>query len=137
LLTARARQGGAAVEFAVIAPVLVILLLGMFEVTRAIQVKNYLTDAARSSSRVAIQPGSDNASVQNHINTVLTANGISTSYATITILVNGKVVDVNTAVKYDQISVKIGVPISTITWVALSYFTSTQVESEQMVMMHL
>src|SRR4051794_4079693 len=97
------RRGTAAVEFAVIAPVLIIFFLGMIEVTRAIQVKNCLTDIARSSCRVAIKSGSSTQNVKDNINTILSANGINTSYATISILVNGNNVDANTAKKYDQI----------------------------------
>jgi Flp pilus assembly protein TadG len=133
----RRRRGTAAVEFAVIAPVLIIFLLGMFEITRAIQVKNYLTDAARSSVRVAIQPGNSNSAVTTSVNTALSANGITPANATITILVNGSAVDVNTAKKYDQISVKVSVPISKVSWVPLYYFTSSEVDSETMIMMHL
>ena len=131
------RSGTATVEFAIIAPLLVLVLMGMFEVTRAIQVKNYLTDAARSSCRIAIQPGTNNQSVQNQINAVLTNNGLPMASAKTTILVNGNAVDVNTANKYDQISVKISIPISQASWVSLFYFTSAEVESENMTMMHL
>jgi Flp pilus assembly protein TadG len=131
------RRATATLEFAVIAPVLALLVLGMFEITRAVQVKNCLTDAARSSSRIAIQPGSNSQSVQDHITTVLTGNGLPSANATVTILVNGVAADVNTAKKYDKISVKISLPISKVEWVTLFYFTSSEVESEQMTMMHL
>ena len=73
----RSRRGAAVVEFAVIAPFLVAIMLGMFEVTRALQVKNYLTDAARSGCRIAIQPGSTTQSVTDNINTVLANNWVT------------------------------------------------------------
>ena len=130
------RRGSAAVEFAVIAPILATLMMGMMEVTRAVQVKNYLTDAARSACRVAIQPGSTTSSVTDNINTALTNNGLTSTDATPTILVNGANVDLNTAVKYDQISVKISMPISKVSWVKLFYFSSSSVESETLIMMH-
>jgi hypothetical protein len=132
----QARRGSAAVEFAVIAPILAALLLGIFEVTRAVQVKNYLTDAARSSCRIAIQPGNNTHNVTDNISAILAADGINAAYATSTLLVNGQNVDVNTAKKYDQISVKISIPISKVTWVPLFYFTSSQIESETLTMMH-
>ncbi len=50
------RRGIAATEFAVIAPFLGILILGMFELARGIMVKQMLNDAARRACRVAIQP---------------------------------------------------------------------------------
>ena len=132
----QARCGSAAVEFAIIAPILALLLLGIFEVTRAVQVKNYLTDAARSSCRIAIQSGKNNQNVTDNISAILAADGVNAAYATSTILVNGQNVDVNTAKKYDQIAVKISIPISRVTWVPLFYFTSSQIESETLTMMH-
>lgn len=131
------RPGTACVEFAVLAPVLVLLLMGMMEVTRAVQVKNYLTDSARSSARIAIQPGNSNQNVKDNITNLLAANGLPSASATVTILVNGNQVDVNTAKKYDQISVKVAMPISQTAWVTLYYFSSASVESETTIMMHL
>lgn len=130
------RRGAAAVEFAVLAPLLATLMMGMMEVTRAIQVKNYLTDAARSGCRRAIVAGSSNSSITDNINTILTNNGLTSSDATPTFKVNGVVADVNTAVKYDQVSVSISIPTSKITWVPLSFFSASSVESETVVMMH-
>ena len=133
---ARSRPAAAAVEFAVIAPILMVLMLGMVEVTRAIQVKTYLTDAARSGGRLAIQPGNRTQDVTANINTILNNNGLNSAYATITVLVNNTDLDVSRAQKYDQISVKIALPISKVNWVTPLFFSSTAVESETIVMMH-
>jgi Flp pilus assembly protein TadG len=124
----------AVVEFAVVAPFLVLLGAGVIEVTRAVQVKQNLTDAARSGCRLAIQPGSSNATVQSTMTAVLTANGI-TATVTPAITVNGKSVDVNTAVQGDQISIKLSVPIANVGWIMPYIFSSTTVESETLTMM--
>lgn len=129
------RRGTAAVEMAVVVTFLITVAVGMMEVTRAIQVKHYLTDAARSSCRLAIQPGSTNSSVTANVNSILTANGIDPTKATTTVTVNGKQVDVSTAAQYDPVAVKIQVPISAVTWVTPMFFTNTSVESETLVMM--
>jgi Flp pilus assembly protein TadG len=129
------RVGGAVVEFAVIAPLLVTLVLGTVEVTRAIQVKNVLTDTARSGCRIAIESGANSQSVKDNINTILTQNGIDTKLATTTILVNNKNVDASTAVKYDIVSVKIALPIAGVNWVSPLFFPKLAVESETLVMM--
>ena len=130
------RLGTATVEFAVVAPLLVVVTVGMVEVTRIAQVKNYLTDAARSSCRLAVDPSSTSDMVKTNINTILTANGIAPANATISITVNGAAVDVKTAKKYDQILVKIQVPISSVEWVTPMFFNNISVESETFVMMH-
>jgi len=130
------RTGTATVELAVLAPLLVTLVLGTVEITRAIQVKTYLTDTARSGCRLGIQPGKTTKNVTDNINTILTANGIDSSYATVTVLVNGKSVDVSTGVRGDQVSVRIGVPIAKVNWVTPLFMSNTAVESETLIMMH-
>jgi Flp pilus assembly protein TadG len=129
------RRAAAAVEMAALVPFLGIVVTGSIEVTRAIQVKNYLTDAARSGCRLAVLPSGTNAGVTSNINQVLTDHGLSTTAATMTIQVNGKTVDVSTAKQGDQVSVKVGMPISQISWITLSIFTSQSVESETQVML--
>ncbi len=47
-----ARNGAALVEFTVILPVLVLLLLGAIDVGRAIMVQHKLTEAARAGCRI-------------------------------------------------------------------------------------
>jgi Flp pilus assembly protein TadG len=49
------RRGVAAVEFALVAPVLFGVLLGLWEIGRAIQVEQLLSAAAREGGRVAAQ----------------------------------------------------------------------------------
>ena len=129
------RRGAAAVEFAILVPFLAVLAIGMIEVTRAVQVKEVLTDAVRSSCRLAIQPAATNAAVKANINQILTGAGITASYATITIQVNGKAVDVATAVQGDQISVRVGLPLAQVGYVTPMFFTTQNVESETLIMM--
>lgn len=52
---ARPRGAAAAVEFAFVLPVLVILMLGLWEVGRIIQVQQVLSNSAREGARVAAQ----------------------------------------------------------------------------------
>jgi Flp pilus assembly protein TadG len=129
------RRASAAVEFAVIVPFLTLLALGMIEVTRAIQVKDALTDAARSGCRQAIKPATASAAVQADINHNLTSAGIPNAYATITILVNGKTADALTAVKGDQVTVKVTVPVTKVGWLTPIFFSGQSVESEIVIMM--
>jgi Flp pilus assembly protein TadG len=130
------RYASAAVELAIVVPVLAVLVIGMVEITRAIQVKSYLTDTARSACRLAIQNGSTNASVTSNVNTILTDNGINANLATVTILVNGNSMDVSAAKKYDQVSIKIAVPIGQVNWFTPYFWPNSAVESETLVMVH-
>jgi Flp pilus assembly protein TadG len=53
-LCRRNRQGAAAVEFAIVAPLFILFVLGMIEVSRAIMVQQLMTNAAREGARVAV-----------------------------------------------------------------------------------
>jgi Flp pilus assembly protein TadG len=130
------RRGAATVEFAVVAIFLTTLTLGVVEVTRAIQIKNMLTDTARSGCRIGTLPGNYSSQVTSNVNTILTNNGINAGQATITILVNGKNVDVSTASQGDQISVSVAIPITAVSWVTPLFFSKSAITSETIVMMH-
>jgi Flp pilus assembly protein TadG len=136
--TSLRRKATATVEFAIIAPILAALMLGMIEVTRAIQVKEFLTDTARSGARLGAQPGTSNASIQSNVDAILASNGIKTSDATITVSVNGSTSnDAKNAIRGDRITVTIQVPISKVNWVSPLFFPTTSVTSESVHMVRL
>ena len=56
-LRRRRRDGAAIVEFAVVAPVLILILFGMIECGRMIMVQQSLATAAREGARAASLPG--------------------------------------------------------------------------------
>jgi len=131
------RRGAAIVEFAVIAPVLVFLSLGMMEMGRGIMVKDNLTDAARVGCRTAIMPSATNTSVTSDINTSLTANNIAPSNVTVQILVDGVVKDVSAANTGSKISVMVSIPVSKLAWITPRFLPASAVESEVVVMRSL
>ncbi len=51
------RTGAAVVEFAVVAPLLFMLTLGLMEVSRMVMVKQLLINASREGARLAVLPG--------------------------------------------------------------------------------
>ena len=52
------RRGAAAVEFAVVAPIFLLLVFGMIEYGRMVMVQQVLTNASREGARVAVLDGS-------------------------------------------------------------------------------
>jgi Flp pilus assembly protein TadG len=116
----RGRSATAAVEFAVVAPLLFTVALGIIEFGRAMMVLEVLNNAARSGCRVGVLSGSDN----NAINTAVTNSlaGSSVSGTTTTILVNGSPVDVSTANTGDTISVSVAVPADSVSWLPVTHF---------------
>lgn len=76
----RDRQGAAAVEFAVVAPLFFLLLFGMVEIGRAIMVQQVLTNASREGARLGVLDGTTTAEVTTAVNTYLqnAAVGVAT-----------------------------------------------------------
>lgn len=53
---ASSRRGAAAVEFAVIAPIMILFMFGTIEVGRLMMIKNAATHASREGARMAVTP---------------------------------------------------------------------------------
>jgi Flp pilus assembly protein TadG len=129
------RRGIAAVEFAVLAPFLAMLMLGTFELTRGIMVKQLLNDAARKACRTGIQPQKANTDVIAEVNNILSDNGVPAADATITIQVNGVTIDCSTAKQNDKVSVKVAIPTSDTFWAGEYFLKSTSIESDSIAML--
>jgi Flp pilus assembly protein TadG len=129
----RARHAAVAVEFALVLPFLMILVLGMFELGRGIMVKEFLSDAAQKGCRTGALPGKANADILNDVADIMSDSNV-TGY-TVTVLINGVAADVAAAQRFDQISVKVSVPTSQVFWVSTFILNATTVESEIVVMM--
>lgn len=129
------RPGIAVVEFAVIAPFLVFLTLGLIEMARGYQVKEVLTDAVRRGARSAAIPSTSSSTIQSDINSVLSKNSIKSSDATITITVNGTTADPVTAKSGDKISVKVSIPVSKIALVTPLFLPGQNLQSETLAVM--
>jgi Flp pilus assembly protein TadG len=131
----RTRSAAVVVEFAVLAPILFFLFIGMNELSRGFQVREVLSDAVRKGCRTGVQPQTRSATITSDVNNILSDNNISASSATVTILVNGNAVDASTARQGDQISVKVSVPVSQVYWAGTFFLPASDIESETIVMM--
>jgi len=87
------RRGAALVEFAIIIPVFLTLVLGVMEMGQALKISNDLTASVRGGGRLASMDWSDvvpdsvttNEKVAGDIRNFLTASGLSSSAVDITI----------------------------------------------------
>lgn len=103
------RHGAAAVEFAVVAPVLFLLVFGMIEFGRMVMVQQVLTNASREGARIAVLDGATTSDVTSAVQSYLA--GASISGATVTVTPNppssagyGEPVTVSVSVGFNQVS---------------------------------
>ena len=134
------RRGAATVEFAIVAPLLLLVSFGMIEVTRAAQVKTTLSDAVRNGCRVGIQPHVHKGDVTAAVQSVLKQNGINKANASVEVQVKDgeqawKATDVATAPRGSWIKVSVTIPLKDVGWISPMIFSSTATQVESLVMM--
>lgn len=159
------RPGVAALEFAILAPLFMFIIVGMFEMTRIIQVKQALDYASRKGCRAGIIPGqgtsypttgTTSSCIYKDVADILTENKLDITKATLTVTVgsaaetnyslggsspnysisktDGSGADPISATSGTNVVVKIGLPVSSFSWLP-SYFTAgSTVMSEQITM---
>jgi Flp pilus assembly protein TadG len=115
-----ARRAAAAVEFAVVAPLLFVLLLGIIEFGRGMMVIELLNSAARNGARVGALQGTSTATINTAVSNALTNSGVNG--ATTTVLVNGASADASTAQTGDAITVSVSVPYNSVSWLPTGFF---------------
>jgi ABC-type uncharacterized transport system substrate-binding protein len=142
----RRRWGTATVEFALLCPFMCMILMGMFELGRAVMVKNMLSDAARKACRTGIKRDKGNTDIVGEVMNIMSDNNISLAQfnppaiGRITLTVtdpNGVVLpDSLDAPSGTVVSVQVAIPVSSTAWVPAVFLgSSATLESETVVMM--
>ena len=104
------RLAAAAVEFAVVAPVFLLMVFGMIEYGRMVMVYQILTNASREGARAAVLDGATTTSVTTSVNSYLTNAMISG--ATVAVAPNPP-----TSAQYgDPVTVTVSIPFSQVSW---------------------
>jgi Flp pilus assembly protein TadG len=122
----RRRKGAATVEFALVAPVLFLTVLGVFEIQRAFMVIHGLNEAARQGCRAAVTPWTSAQTVQTAVDNILTAYAIH-GYST-TVQVDGTTVSPYTAASAtsgQNVGVVVTVPVSSISIVPHGFMSGS------------
>ncbi len=115
-----ARTGAAVVEFAVVAPLLFMLTMGMMEVSRMVMVKQLLINASREGARLAVLPGTSSAEVLALVSQELTAysvNGVS---------IQIQPVSLASAVAGTPVTVSLDVAAASVSWIPTPLFSFNQ-----------
>jgi len=93
--TRNRERGSAMVETAICIPLLLVLMVGIFEVGRAYETWQVLTNAAREGARVAVMPSGSAADTTALVRQYM-SNGQLTKSATASVVINeGASIDVN------------------------------------------
>lgn len=106
----RNRRGAAAVEFAVILPVFVLLIFGMIEYGRMVMVQQVITNASREGARKAVLDGATTAQVETVVEEYLASGSIGG--ATVTVTPDPP----SSAESGDPVTVAVSVPFNEVSW---------------------
>jgi Flp pilus assembly protein TadG len=122
-----ARRGAAAVEFALVAPLLFLLILGMVEFGRMLMVQQILTNGAREGARKAVLPGVSDSQVNQTIDDYLSGAGISGFSRSVS-------PSASSAAEGSPITVVVSVPYQNVTWIPVPAFLGNRTLTAQVIM---
>ncbi len=108
------RRGAAAVEFAVVCPMICLMLGGIIEIGQAFQIEHSLSNAARRGVRSAISPGATSSEISQEVKThCAKLLRVPEADIGVEISLNGSVnAEIGTAIEDDEIGVTVQVPFS-------------------------
>ncbi|HVX62328.1 MAG TPA: TadE/TadG family type IV pilus assembly protein [Pirellulales bacterium] len=115
------RRGTSAVEFAFIAPLFFLLVIGMIEFSRAMMVQQVLTTASREGARMATLDSTNYSSDPSPTSLVVSAVDQCLAGAN----VNGSTTTISPALPVgagQDITVTVSVPYSSVTWIPSPWF---------------
>lgn len=115
------RRGVAAVEFALTVPLLLVLLVGLWEVGAVIEAQQLLSNAARVGGRQASTGLNTNAQVQQAVTQYLQAAGLPTTNVVVSVTNVTSGGDVSNANQMDQLTVTVSIPFKDVAWDLLNY----------------
>jgi Flp pilus assembly protein TadG len=121
------RRGVAAAEFAIVAPIFFILIIGIIEVGRAIMVQQVLINAARAGARRAVMLSSTQQETLDAVTDFTDSVGVPTVTAAVT-------PDPGTAAAGTAITVSASVDFANVSWLPAPWFMDEKVLSSSSVM---
>ena len=110
------RRGAAAVEFAVVAPLFFLLILGMIEFGRMVMVQQVITNASREGARIAVLDGTQTTDVVSAVGDYLQNGSVA-----------GATIDVEpdppgSAGYGDPVTVTVSIPFDQVSWLPSPMF---------------
>jgi Flp pilus assembly protein TadG len=109
------RRGVAAAEFAIVAPVFFLMVIGFIEFGRALMVQQVLINASRVGARQASTTGATTGQVQSAVQAYTTGVAVNGVSVTVT-------PDPSAAAAGTTITVNASVPFSSVSWMPSAWF---------------
>jgi Flp pilus assembly protein TadG len=128
--TRRRRRGVATVEFAVVAPLLFLLVAGIVEIGRLVLVSQIATNGSREAARYAAQAAATPESVQTYTEQYMSAAGIPASALTEVTIEQLEadewvaVTSLSAVPSGRPVRVTLGVSFDRVTWLPTRFFVS-------------
>jgi len=112
-------RGATAVEFAIVAPLFLAMMVGVFELSRAMWIKASMQFAVEEAARFAlVNTSSTSSDLESYVQTKLTDSGVGTAGMTFTVTADGSVADIQ--VSYDFVTLTSLLPFPSLTLTAKS-----------------
>jgi len=109
-------MGAAMIEFAIVAPLMILFTLGIIEMGRMTMVKQVLTNISREGARMATLPDATNTTVQTQIEQLLTGSKITGA----TVALNPS--SISSAPSGSLVTVTIAVTAENVSWLNTPLF---------------
>jgi|SRR5579885_2951155 Flp pilus assembly protein TadG len=126
----RYTTGSALIEFALLLPVLITLILGTIEIGWALFVQDTLVDAAREGARVAVTQNVSTTTITASIENLLTNSNLPGDKSTVTISPSA----VSLQTKGTPITVQVSLPYSDVSILPTTLFLGSTTLSAQVTM---
>jgi len=108
--------GATAVEFAIVAPLFLAMMVGVFELSRAMWIKSSMQYAVEEAARYAlVNTSASAATLQTYAESKLGDTGVGTTGMTFTITSNGIVADIQVSYNFQTLTSLLPFPSLTLT----------------------